>query len=113
MPYKKPEKRPREADIVRDIIRWLKQNNGDGYKVTGSVFQRVGEPDISGEVFFRGHLFHVKCEVKLPGETPTDIQRTRLDHYEKFGYLSIWCTSLQQFITLLELEAYRRRESNS
>lgn len=87
-----------ESRIVESIIAHIRRYGGDAYHVHGSLLQRRGEPDISGEVYLAGKGFmHLKIEVKCPGESPTPLQLHRLEHYASFGYVAFWCNSLEDF----------------
>lgn len=89
-----------ETDIVQKIIAYIKLQGGDAFHVHGSIFQRKGEPDISGEIDIWRGWRHLKIEVKRPGEAPTNLQIKRLRHYHKAGYVAGVVTSLEDFVDL-------------
>lgn len=64
---------PREAQVVAQITRWLKTQEGLWFmKTHGGQYGRAGVPDIIGCV--GGHFFAI--EVKRPGGKPTPLQLT-------------------------------------
>ena len=67
-----------EKALVHKIMQFLKQYEGDCYKVHGNAFQRKGEPDLTGSILWNGKWLHFKLEVKLKGNKPTPIQLARL-----------------------------------
>lgn len=55
-----------EAKAVKKIMKWLLEQEGDGFKVHGNMYQRSGEPDLTGSIKWRGIWLHYKFEVKAP-----------------------------------------------
>lgn len=86
-----------EAEIVRQIIAFIKSEGGDAYKVHGSAVQRKGEPDITGEIIINGVTHHIKCEVKTPTGVLSEIQEYRIKHYADMGYFASVVISLAEF----------------
>jgi len=73
---------PREAVIVRRIMRWLHTIPGcKAIKIHGSAYQEIGTPDIIGCI--NGRMFAIEC--KQPGKAPTPIQRKRLAEWQAAG----------------------------
>lgn len=91
-----------EAKIVSEILKWLKENGGDGYKVWGNNVQRAGEPDIDG-VYPKtsGGYHHLKIEVKTKKGKPTPLQLYRIAQYKKYGYVSGVVTSVDELKELI------------
>ena len=78
-----------ETQIVREIIRQLKEGGGDGYHVHGNTMQRAGEPDIDGSYpSSDGEWLHLKIEVKTATGIATKLQLYRLAEYAKRGYIT-------------------------
>lgn len=77
-----------ETAITDHIIAWLKICGGDGFKILGTVAQRGGEPDITGEFYSEvlGRWIHLKLEVKTPVGTASARQLMRIELYQKRGY---------------------------
>lgn len=91
-----------ETAIVREIIKQLKEGGGDGYHVHGNIFQRRGEPDVTGEYpAANGSYHHLKIEVKVPGGIATPLQLYRLKQYKKYGYVAGVVYSWEDVLTLI------------
>lgn len=87
-----------ETRIVQACLKWLKLNGGDGFHVSGSIKQRKGEPDITGEYYddVIGWI-HIKIEVKTETGVLSPLQIYRLETYSKSGYCTGVVTSLSEF----------------
>ncbi len=92
-----------ETVITRAIIESIIAAGGDAFHVHGSMFQRKGEPDICGEIEFRGKLFHLKIEVKTKTGKPDPLQVYRLQRYHLMDYVAGVVRSVEQFNYLLHL----------
>ena len=99
-----------ETALKLDIIRAIKASGGDAFHLSGSIKQRGGEPDISGEYpsGALGAWVHLKLEVKRPGERPTRRQLYRLGWYHRAGYVAGVVTSVADLQKLLK--AYQNRD---
>lgn len=94
-----------ETYITEDIIAWIKSYGGDAYHTHGSMFQRSGEPDITGEMPYLLNPYkwiHVKWEVKTPTGKPSKLQLLRLDRYSKSGYSIGIVTCIEDCEALVE-----------
>lgn len=81
--------RQNESKYVHAIIAWIKEQGGDAWKVHGSAYQRVGEPDIDGWIPNPdGGFYHLKLEVKTPTGKASDIQKYRIEKYKQAGYVA-------------------------
>src|SRR5687768_2465041 len=79
-----------ESDIRTNIMAGLRKTRKfDGYAVHGGGLQRMGEPDLTGEVWLPtlGIWGHLKLECKTPIGEASVLQRTRLREYHKRGYI--------------------------
>lgn len=68
------------------------------FKVHGGPFQRAGLPDVLACV--KG--LYVAIEVKVPGETPTDLQKITIKDIKKAGGIAFSATSVKQARKKLE-----------
>ena len=88
-----------ETAIVRKIINKLRRKrNFDGYHVHGSMLQRRGEPDITGDVWSDELQcwMHIKLEVKTKTGKPSELQLARLREYHRRGYVAGLVTSADE-----------------
>jgi hypothetical protein len=90
-----------ETLITNKILKWIKDNNGDGFHVHGSMFQRKGEPDIDGWIYYGGRFWHLKLEVKTAVGKPDDLQIHRLKIYSRAGYIAGIVRSVEDLEALL------------
>lgn len=58
---------------------------------------RKGLPDITGLI--QGQ--HVEIEVKLPGNTPTPLQKKKLERYKECGAIVGWTTSVDGAVDII------------
>ena len=72
-----------EKLITANIMKWLKANGAECYKVHGGMFQRKGEPDITGSIFYKNTWIHFKLEVKTKKGRATALQKSRLKSWAK------------------------------
>lgn len=81
-----------EADIVANILTWLKaQPQTKAYKLHGSIY--LGKaPDLIGCT--RGRMFVI--EVKAPGEYPDPGQAAELRHWAAAGALAFCAHSVEE-----------------
>lgn len=91
-----------ETPITQAIIRRIKHNGGDAYHVHGSIEQRGGEPDITGEIETWYGWKHLKIEVKTPVGNVSKRQLFRLRKYHQRGYWVGIVTSVKEYDTLIE-----------
>ncbi len=92
-----------ETLITNKILKWIQANNGDGFHVHGSMFQRKGEPDIDGWIYYGGSWLKLKLEVKTAVGKPDDLQLYRLKVYSRVGYVAGIVRSVEQLQELLQL----------
>jgi len=111
-------KKPLERDIQKQILEWLnlwgafavRTNSGafvgehKGKKRFVRFTNRKGCSDILA-VLLDGRF--MACEVKRPGEKPTDDQRQFLRDVEHRGGLGLWVTSLDQLRSDLREAGYK------
>ena len=90
-----------ETYITRSIIKYIKKVGGDAFHVHGSMFQRNGEPDISGDMPYGKTYLKLKLEVKTPKGKPTKIQIERLKSYHTRGYVAGIVSSTSDLIELI------------
>jgi hypothetical protein len=91
-----------ETAIVNKIQKWIKKQGGECYHVHGSMFQRKGEPDLSGEIVYKGLVFHLKLEVKTAIGKADPIQIHFLKHYHKWDYVAGVVRSVEDVERLLD-----------
>ncbi len=88
-----------EARLTKALLDYLRGlEKCWARKVHGSRYQDAGEPDLDG--CLRGRA--IKCEVKMPGKTPTPVQFAALRRWERAGALAGWVTSREELDDLLE-----------
>lgn len=87
-----------ETKATQACIAFIKGlPNGDAYHTHGSVMQRRGEPDITGNFDYGGKkFFHLKVEVKTPEGTLSELQLERLRRYAAAGYYTAVVTSVDE-----------------
>lgn len=76
-----------------DGTGWRKRNNGSLNGIADLIGSINGRP--------------IACEVKKPGEEPSEEQYAFLRHTRKMGWISCWVVSLQEFKDVLFLEKFR------
>lgn len=97
------------SEIVNPILDYCesagifakRRNVAGTRKIHGSYVNlgTAGQSDIWG--ILRGGR-HFECEVKLPGEEPSDKQLEWLRQCAAFGALAFWTDSLDDFIATLD-----------
>lgn len=87
-----------EGRLARKIIKSWQQQGVFAYKVHGSEYQPAGIPDISG--IYQG--WSVWCEVKLPGNKPSDIQEHRISQIRSAGGLVVVAYSMNEAQALID-----------
>lgn len=95
-----------ESKIRKKIIDWIKANEGDGWAVHGSAFQRAGEPDIDGWILWYGVYVHLKLEVKTEMGQPSKLQELRLKTYKEANYCAGIVRSIDDVKGLLDEYRY-------
>lgn len=106
----------RESEVVRAILDYCaverifcKRRNVGAVKLTHDTgksrfvrFGEAGQVDLWGIV--RGK--HFECEVKRPGEKPTEAQLAWLKQCSDAGAFAFWCDSLDFFIKQIQVIRY-------
>ena len=88
----------KESTLVRKVIDELDSwPNTRAVKIHGSMFGRVGDPDIWG--CRHGRMFVL--EGKLPGKHPRVIQKIELKRWEKAGATTGWFTTFEEAIEIV------------
>lgn len=89
-----------ERRLVRRIQRYVDERGGRCFKIHGgdNPFQEVGIPDIL--VCYKGKFLGL--EVKLPGETPSPVQRKVLGEIERAGGIAAAVTTVEEVARLLD-----------
>ena len=92
-----------ETRILKNIMQRLTEYyDFDGYHVHGSMFQRIGEPDIDGSIALGlDEYTHIKLEVKTPTGSPTPIQIYRVRVYHHRDYMAGIVTSYEDVQDLI------------
>lgn len=93
----------RESVILRACMRIHDTMKGRGIplkleKQHGSVWGKVGKPDLEGSLAF----ICLKIELKRPGGTPTEIQKKSLRDWRQVGAVAFWTDSPDVFRDELE-----------
>jgi hypothetical protein len=72
-----------ESNLKRQVMRMLSAEFPGAVvrKRHGTVYTTAGDPDLM--ILFRG--VHIECELKRPGEQPTQIQVHRLQQWSAAG----------------------------
>ncbi len=88
----------KESALVRRVVAEFNSWPATrAVKIHGSMFGRVGDPDIWGCT--HGRMFVL--EGKLPGKRPRTIQRIELKRWEKAGAIVGWFTTLEEAIEIV------------
>jgi hypothetical protein len=89
-----------EARLVRQIVAYLtrKYSHAQIRKRHGSAFSTAGDPDLY--LCLNGR--HIEIEVKLPGQSPTPLQRERLVQWERAGAFAGIIHSISELQDLLD-----------
>lgn len=107
-----------ESDIKADILDYCKKagifiqrRNVAGVQRLHGHFVKLGT---KGQADFYGVLKpsgrHFECELKKPGEVPSEEQKQWLADCEHHGALAFWTDSLDGFIAEVERGKYERSE---
>ncbi len=95
-----------EGKVVDKIGKFLDKQEGDYYKVHGGMYQRNGEPDLTGSIKWWGVWLHFKFEVKAPKGESTRIveplQIYRLQTWHKCAKVVGVVRSVEDVTKLLE-----------
>lgn len=75
-----------ETLFAEKVMGWIKDQGGDCWHVHGSMYQRLGEPDLDGWIPTSNGIQHLKWELKIPTGKPSKIQIVRLDKYVRACY---------------------------
>ena len=92
----------KESKLVAKIMKFLRTHEGDCYKVHGNMYQRAGEPDLTGSIKWDGHWLHFKLEVKTKGNKPTPLQLHRLASWAKYDKVVGVVHSVAEVIELFD-----------
>ena len=89
---------PLEASVTKAHLKAVERMIADGVpikveKVHGSVWGKVGKPDLDGCLAGRC----LKVEVKRPGARPTPIQRLALHQWRAAGAIAFWSDNAVEF----------------
>ena len=90
-----------EKQIEDKIKTWLKRQDCEFYKVHGSIFQRAGEPDITGSIRYKGIVVHFNLEVKTAKGKLSRIQEERLKVWGRFDRMVGVVRSVDDLVDLL------------
>ena len=88
----------KEADIVRKIIAWLKNNDFWAVKMHGGPFQIMGLPDVLAIKDGRAFWF----EVKTPRGVPTSVQLYVMKQLRKHGCVAEVVRSVSDVVSVME-----------
>lgn len=89
----------KESTLRKNVLNYLNSlPQCKAIKIHGNAYTEAGTPDIAGCI--RGRAFFI--ELKVPGETPTLIQRKRISEWQAAGAVSGWATSLEEVVELLK-----------
>lgn len=88
----------KEADIVRKIIAWLKNNEFWAVKMHGGPFQIMGIPDILAIKGGRAYWF----EVKTHRGVPTKVQLYVMKQLRKHGCVAEVVRSVSDVVLVME-----------
>lgn len=100
-----------ESKIRTKIIDWIKANEGDAWAVHGSMFQRVGEPDIDGWILRGGQYVHLKLEVKTATGKPSKLQELRIKTYAQADYCAGIVRSVEDTVRLINEYCRKKQQS--
>lgn len=76
----------------------IRKRGGFCFKVWGNEFQMAGVPDVAGT--YRG--WSVWCETKMPGNSPSKIQRFRIKQIRDAGGLVVVGYSVKDVTDMLD-----------
>ena len=91
-----------EANVLRSITKWLDTQDCEYYKVHGSLFQRSGEPDLTGSIEYKNKIVHFKFEVKSVIGKVSRVQEERMKAWSKYDILVGVVRSVGDVISLLD-----------
>lgn len=86
---------------VREVLRLLKVPHR---KVWGGPMSDKGIPDLIGTVPGSGRAFY--CELKVPGNKPSDEQRAFLAEHAEAGALAFWAEDVKGVVRKLAEAGY-------
>jgi hypothetical protein len=87
----------KEADIQRAFQREIKRLGGKCYKLHGSQFGVIGQPDIVGAL--AGVSYAI--EFKVPGKTASAKQNAELDQWAQQGWATGVAHSVEEAIFII------------
>jgi hypothetical protein len=89
-----------EARLVHQIVAYLTKEypHAQIRKRHGSAFSTAGDPDLY--LCLNGR--HIEIEVKLPGQSPTPLQRERLVKWGQAGAFCFVAHSITELKLMLE-----------
>lgn len=94
----------KEAQLQRKIQQALIDRYGAKViKFHGNEYTEIGTPDLIG-VFIAttGRAYTFFLEVKLPGQSPSPIQKQRIREWRNAGAIAGWCTSPLEAIEIID-----------
>ena len=83
---------PKEREIVRGILKRLRDAGAFAEKIHGNEYMRIGMPDILAS--YRGVFLGI--EVKQPGKYPTEVQYRVLNEIRAAGGFATWMNNVNQ-----------------
>lgn len=90
---------PREKEIQRATVAWLKELGAYVINIHGSAYQGAGIPDLV--ICYRGRF--VGIEVKQPGKNPTALQAHNIDLIRKAGGFAATVRSRDDLVDVMEM----------
>jgi len=98
----------KEADIVRKIIQWLKNNEFWAVKMHGGPFMMMGIPDVLAIKDGKAYWF----EVKTQRGVPTKVQLYVIKQLRKHGCVAEVVRSVSDVVKVMEQRLDKHQTSD-